>query len=405
MPSFSGGAWKFVFGLTFCAALADSEIARGQTIGTDWLDQNRGNMASADGPTLSRSARASFRAGAEYAFTDNVFLNATAQSDSSLVGWAQGSFELATSTIDFMTAAMANYSAYLNARASSSDEERALLRVGVAGPSFSLQLSDVVRREVDPVDVVFVNVARRVANDFMPRASVNLHPFKLELTSSIQVVVFTDDFFGTERNNFNHRSQLLLAVEVLPFFEVTADASILGFQYFGDTPDADGFALRAGVRGALGRNLVLSASVGGVALESDPEPITGEPGNAAKLGFEGRARYEPTSDLTLTLDVGQRTTFGAGDSSFATATQTLLLAEYRATPDVTLGFRSQVDRLEPEQDASRYYVSLSASARIALSQAITVDLRPSFRTSSVEVVTGAGAYQNFLLRVGLIFSV
>ncbi|MBI2372704.1 MAG: hypothetical protein HYV07_01765 [Deltaproteobacteria bacterium] len=367
-------------------------------VGVEWAEE-AGSSASRSGPRRALALEGTLAVAC--AVDDNVFLTEAAKEAQPLVA-PRGQLRLSYDTprLELRADAMVNFNWYPGLIGSSSDEERALLRLSYSFGDVVVSATDVLRRESDPVDVEYSGRIRRVVNNLQPVITFRSFPFHAESFLDFGVVAFELDELGASRDNLNLRGGLLLGINLRRRFELVVDGGVLAAS-FGDRGPADpiGWFAHAGFQGNVEPRLAVSLRAGASGARAggaiDPFEV-----QLADVDVSAKLRFNATSRLILRADYTRRLGFGGGRSSFQTINQGIVGAHWTVLPGLQLRLRAQADLLTAPRDPSRAFVSAGGTVVYRFtSEHLLFEAGPVYRKSIVD--SGPGSYDAFLMWAGL----
>jgi hypothetical protein len=380
----------------------------GQDFGRDWIDRVSHELQQERGPLKEMPAAFTGTAGLAYYHDSNVFLEETGKdADSVLIPFVRGRVDYAEPRLEAAADLLVNYKIYFDQDDSSDDEERFFGKARLLGTSYTVELAEVLRRESDPIDALFLDRQERLVSNTLPRVVVDLsEDFALEGSANLQVVRFADDPYARQVDNLNYRADLALVLRTVFGYDLLAQAGAHGILYSdeqsaGAPPDAAGTFLRAGFRGEPLALLVVEAFAGYAEVESDPFVSTGAVLDDSSMDIGIHARYEFSPTVTLVGDYSRLFTFAGASDPYQLINRARASLEHHANDQLTLRGRAQVDHVDSALGVKRDYTSLSASASWKFSRSVIADVGATWRAGRVEPAGGAAVdFEGFLFQLG-----
>lgn len=349
--------------------LAISLYADAQDFETAWMDRIRQELRE-EAPLTARPLIADLYIGELLYYDSNVSLKDGSDSDMVLVSFLRGRVDYMEELFDATADLLVNYNLYLEDGDRSDHEERFYGRLRYAGPSVELELTEILRRESDPVDEVFAERASRIVSNTIPRVSYEITPeFQLETTANIQYVRFEDTEYES-LNNFNLRFDLSGIWNLTRRTSLLAQLGFLSVDYRDSSgpDDADGFSFRTGYRGEPATDLDVEALLGYSRM-----------GSKGILDLHAHARFHVSELLLLHMSYTRGFAFTRGNSSFQVVDQMIWNIDYTLLIDLTITGRIQYNSNDPEGGVDRDYYSFAVGSKYTVSEGMVIDSGLTFR--------------------------
>ncbi|MBI2933107.1 MAG: hypothetical protein HYY16_15795 [Planctomycetes bacterium] len=383
--------------LILCAAFPASAAA--QNFGQEWIDRVTHELEQ-EGPLTAKPVKLQGFAGLAYFFDDNVFLDEdSAESDSIIVPWVRGRVDYSEPNFDAVADLLLNYKAYTSEDDESADEERFFGRARYEGAKFRAEIGEILRRESDPVDVIFVDRVDRIVSGTFPRLSYDVtNTVSAELASEIQFVSFDDDAFSAA-DNVTVRVELGGVYRMWEDTELLLQLGLLMID-FDDAAsvDSQGWYFRGGFRGPAMERLYVDAYAGVTGIESDEFPGTSDAASHDTMDLGLYARYEASPNLRLNGDYARRFAFGVGTDPFQVIDRFLVLAEYDVTPEIVARGRLQFEHAHTAMGNTRDYMSLGLGATYRITSEVVAEGGLTWRQG--DRGSSGGDFDNVIFNLG-----
>lgn len=360
-----------ILALASLQALADD-------LSTNWIDRVTHEIQKDEGPLSTKPIELHGYTGIVAAYTDNLFLtdNRRANGDSSLTAFGRGTVDYADARTEVAVDLLVNFDYYMETHAAREDEERFYGKARYADGVIDAQIVQIYRREVDPLDSIFLERARRMISDTIPTFGVEVMEYlKFEVGAQIQVVRFEASDLDS-RESETYRAWVGGHYGVTESFALGLEGGVFRINYRNSeiTPSAKGWFVRASMRGEPFSRLVMTAAIGyAKARTTKEEP--GDEDEEDKDSFDAdiHLRWEAGESLVIFLDLIHRYSFAGSGSAFQNVDRGLVIVEWTVVEELSVKFRAQYDRLNPSDAADRTYASVGLGASYRISDHVSAD--------------------------------
>lgn len=390
----------------FVIALGASASA--QDFGVQWADRIQHIVLDDDSPAQPSPFTLGFAAGEVLSYDSNIFLtNTGATNDTIFTTFGQVTLKYAAQTWDAEVDALVNYNAYSDTTDASTDEERIFGRIRAHGPTASLLLSEIFRRESSPTDAVFTDRARRMVSDTIAEATFRLNDnLWFEAISTIEYVHFQDEEFQTA-DNINSRSMGTMAWKTKRVgMDVLVQAGYLTIHYqdFDAPPDAYGWIGRLGVRGDAAPNLHLFMAAGMTHVDSVNSHQLGRAPSMLTMDAEMHLAYTVSDTFTVYGSYSRRAGFAGGTAAYQIIDTLSAVAEYTPREDLKIRARFQHDRTHDSNSDIRSWISTSIGPEYTLFEHLILEAHATYRMGRTPESVGDDKFGDMILSVGIIGS-
>ncbi len=382
--------WMFPIVLLFVGR------AFAQDFGARWIDRVSHEQLVAGEDLRDRPLTLTLEGGELYYFDDNIYLERSNEnSDSIFVTFLRARMDYAEPQFEAVVDAMINYNLYLDQDKESGDEERLFGRVRWLGPGVTLELVEILRRESDPINVIFSDRADRIVSDTISRISVDVSPvLALEGTYNLQIV---DTSIGSFRllDNQNYRAMVTGVYRASSRIEYLVNAGLLGIDYdHSSAPsDSDGSFFRAGLRGEPLSTLEVNLLAGISRIESDTK-------DDSTLDVAMHLTYDLTEIIDLKTGYERRYGFAVAEP-FQRLDRANLIVEYAMNERTHVRGRLGYDLVHTSGGNVRTFGSLSVTAAYQLSDSFHLDAGTTYRIGDTRGGAVTGDFQNSILHIGI----
>ena len=180
-------------------------------------------------------------------YDSNLFLAPPRDRDGdwAAIGLVEGRLDYSDGSFEALVDLSADFPYYIQHHTAREDNERVFAKVRLATGILDAGITEVFRRESDPIDVQFREHSRWMVSDTAPRVGLRLGSWLLvEANASVRVVRYEGDEFDN-RENQSVRAGPSVRVDVMENFGVVAEGGYLLIHYH-DRNDG-GAARRRGV--------------------------------------------------------------------------------------------------------------------------------------------------------------
>ena len=382
---------KFAAVALWLAALSGSALA--QDFGPGWLDRVTFDMQRERGPLEGRPLEIRTWVGAFFYHDDNVFLEEKNEdSDSVFIPYARVVLEYADPISDVRVDFTANHKIYSDLDDINDDEQRLFVRGRQSESDYSFEVAEVLRRESEPVDSLFLDRYKRLVSDTFARASVEVAPgWSAEATATLQVVNYERGPFDDTTNNNNVRAGGAVIYHTPEGIDLVGEGGYVGIFYRADReegapPDVWGYYGRGGVRGEPIPGLVVEALAGVSDVESDYFFGTTKSEEDTTLDASFRVSYEATPELTVNGAFVRRHTHGGNGDPFQTVNRAIARFVVEPYEMVTLIARGQADFVESALGVEREFFTAGVTATYEVMRYVVLDAGVTMRRGEVTEV-------------------
>lgn len=379
--------------------------AAAQDFGVDWVDRVTHEREQARAPLAQRPVDTQFQLGGIYTYDTNIFLDPSDERASNiLIPFARGRIDYATPRWDAAADLLIDYKQYLQQSQESHDDERAFGRIRYAGPKFSAEAAEIFRHETDPVDVQFTERAERFVSTTTGHAAVEVAPdLSLEGNALLDLVYFRDSTFD-DADHWSLRADLTAAWRFVQTLEGLLQAGTLRIDYQdSEAADTTGWFARVGFRGDPTPLVSVSILAGLTEVRSETIPSTGTRASAKTGDVSVNLRAEPLQGLVLWGDYTRQIGFSGPQDPFEIIDRWLALAEWQATPQLTVRGRIQYDRVHTALGQQRSYWSLGPALTYAWSGFLKFEAGLTWRTGDLGI-PGDSVFTDFILHAGFVLT-
>lgn len=390
--------------------LAVPAAASAQDFGKEWIDRVTHEVQTERGPLATRPVEWHVVGGVEYYHDDNIFLSDKNEIDDSIiVPFAGATIEYSEPRFEIKADFLGNYKLYSDSDLEDmeDDEERLYVKLRQTGARYSLEVTEIVARLSDPLDVVFVDRAVRTVSTTVPRLSLDMSPrLAFEAAANLGVVRYDESSFAHSIDNDNVRVDATIVYRGPMGLDYLAQAGWqeISYRYSqneGAPPDAWGYYVRGGIRGELLPRLIAEFMAGGVHFESEYYQGTKTDEEAETGDVSAGLRYEATETLTLTADYSRQFTFAGGVDPFQLVNRVLFLGALELTEYVSVRGRFQFDHSDTTSGTERDYWSTGGSVTIKPVPWALIDGGVTFRAGEAESGPLKAEYENLIFHVGV----
>ena len=364
--------------LLWVAASAGSALA--QDFGPGWLDRVTFDMQRERGPLEGRELYVRTWGGMVFYRDNNVFLEETnKKNDTIIIPFARVRLNYAVENADVAADLTANYKIYDDIEDADGHEERLFFRARMTESDFSVEVAEVLRRESDPSDALFLDRVERFVSDTFARAALDVTPeWAVESTVNFQSVGFEDAPFEDTIDNNNVRVDGAVVGRTPAGIDVLAQVGYTGIFYRADQtagapPDASGYYARGGLRGESTPGLVFEAIAGISLIESDTILGTTRETDDSGLDASFRLAYEAMPELTVYGAYIQRFTFGGAGDPYQRINRAIARVVLEPVEMLTVTGRVQADFVESAFGVEREFFTAGGTATYEITPNLVVD--------------------------------
>jgi len=273
-----------------------------QDFGKGWIERVSHELIEDEAQLSPHPLELKFAVGELYSYHSNTFLtNAGRTNDSIFTTFGNVNLKYAEQRFDAEADLLVNYNAYASTSDANADEERFFGRVRYQGPSITLSLGEIFRRESSPTDAVFSTRVSRFLSDTTPLIVLKAtEAVAFELQSDLMLVNYLRQAYNVA-DNFNTRTILTFAYTT----GWNAVDLLVQLGYFGITysdalapPDATGYIGRLGIRGDLSPNLHAVILAGVTKADSGDFP-NGDDVSMSTADIEIHLGYTPQENTSF----------------------------------------------------------------------------------------------------------